>query len=178
MIPCLSSERLTLNAFTFDDIALVEKFAGDPLVAVTTLLIPHPYPKGAAAKWIATHQSLFLENKNVVFAIRDTDNNLIGAINLALNLPHKTAEIGYWIGPPHWGKGYCTEATKKIIQFGFETYDLNKIHAHHIASNPSSGRVMQKSGMSQEGYKKRHLIKNGVIEDVVEYAILKDPFST
>ena len=87
------------------------------------------------------------ENSQITFAItnRKTDN-LIGAISL-IETKEKQAEIGYWIGEPFWGQGYCTEATKALIKYAFTKQGLIKLVAYHINSNSASGKVMKKSGM-------------------------------
>jgi SAM-dependent methyltransferase len=60
-----------------------------------------------------------------------------------------------------------------VIAFGFSTLDLNRIQARHLTRNPSSGRVMAKLGMQFEGVQRQHVIKWGVPEDLVSYAIVR-----
>lgn len=177
-IPHLRLKRVLLTPFTHEDAGLVQKYAGDYEVARTTLNIPHPYPDGGAETWIRSHGTQYAENRNVVFAVRLHDGNLLGAINLGLFLHHCRGEIGYWIGRPFWGNGYCTEATLGVIHYGFTTFGLNKICSTHMSENPASGRVMQKAGMTREGYLKQHCLKDGKFVDIVEYAILRSAILT
>lgn len=171
------TERLILRPFTLDDAKDVQSLAGKKGIADTTLFIPHPYPDGAAEEWIGTHTTKFLNKEEVIFAITLKENfKLIGAIGLVINKMFNNAEAGYWIGVQYWGNGYCTEALKAIINYGFGTLQLNKIHAHHMTTNPASGRVMLKCGMSIEGSLKKHILKNNVYEDIVLYGILRDEF--
>ena len=150
--PSLETERLLLRPFTLADAPEVQRLASDKEIAATTLNIPHPYAEGMAEQWIATHQERYDMNELVNFAItRRGDNALLGAIGLVLSLPHKRAEMGYWIGKPYWKHGYATEAAKAVLRYGFEVLKLNRIHASHFAGNPASGRVMQKIGMQHEG---------------------------
>ena len=97
---------------------------------------------------------------------------LCGAIGLAIRREHRCAEMGYWIGVPYWGRGYCTEAAGAVLRYGFEVAGLNRIHAVHFGSNPASGRVMQKVGMIYEGRLRQHILKWGVYEDLDVYGIL------
>ena len=78
---------------------------------------------------------------------------------------------------PYWKQGYCTEAARAVLRYGFETRGLNRIGARHLARNPASGRVMQKLGMHYEGTRRQHVLKWGVFEDIVLYAILKSEYS-
>ncbi|MDA3874701.1 MAG: GNAT family N-acetyltransferase [Kiritimatiellae bacterium] len=176
MIPTFHSEHIPLSPFVPGDASLVQRYAGDPEVARTTLNVPHPYPDGAAEKWIASHLLHFLEEKNVVFAIRSHAGELYGAINLGLNMRDQLGEIGYWIGVPFWNRGFCTEAARMVVQYGFEDIGLNKIYARHLGGNVGSGRVMEKNGMKKEGVLRQQIMKNGESRDVIEYGILKtDP---
>ncbi|QTA82731.1 GNAT domain-containing protein [Desulfonema limicola] len=83
------------------------------------------------------------------------------------------AEMGYWVGIEYWGNGYCTEATKKVLEYGFDTQNLNRIFAYHFGSNPASGRVMKKIGMKYEGCLRQAIKKWGKFEDSVLYGVLK-----
>ena len=80
--------------------------------------------------------------------------------------------MGYWVGAPYWGRGYCTEAARAILRYGFEELGLHRIHAQHFARNPASGRVMQKIGMVYEGRQHEHVRKWDRFEDSDLYGIL------
>ena len=176
MIPILSSERLVLEPFRMADAPLVQQYAGDAQVAMTTLNVPHPYPEDAAEKWIASHLPQFLDRRNVVFSIRSLQDEVYGAINLSLCMQDQRGELGYWIGVPYWNKGICTEATARIIKYGFDELGLNKIYARHLTVNPASGRVMEKNGMKREGIQQGHVKKDGVFMDISEYGILRSNY--
>jgi len=164
--PILETERLILRPFKLSDAETVQRLAGDKRIASTTLNIPHPYPDSGAEEWITTHETKYQEGKGVVYAITLKSGELVGSISLAINIEHNQAELGYWVGVPYWNKGYCTEAGRAILKYGFETRGLNRIHACYLSRNPSSGRVMEKLGMSHEGTRKQHILKWGVYEDL------------
>ncbi len=172
MIPTLDAQRVQLTPFVLGDAPLVQRYAGDPEVARTTLNVPHPYPEGAAEKWIASHRPQYLDRRNVVFAVRSLAGELVGAINLALDLRNGVGELGYWVGRPFWGRGYGTSAARVVVDYAFETFALNKVSARHLSANAASGRVMEKAGMIREGILRRHVIKDGVPRDVVCYGVL------
>ena len=160
------------------DAPAVQKVAGARQIADTTLNIPHPYEDGMAEDWIATHQPEFDAGRLVNFAITLAgDGQLIGAVGLGLNHEFDRAELGYWIGLPFWNRGFCTEAVHQVIDYGFSEIGLNRIHAHYLARNPASGRVMEKVGMVREGIARQHVKKWGVPEDIVLYGILRSEWS-
>ncbi len=171
--PILQTERLVLRPFCLEDGPRVEQLAGTKEVAATTLTVPHPYPVGGGETWIATHQEQLESGMGVHYAMieRSTDE-LIGCISLSINPSHRRAELGYWIGPAYWNRGYCTEAGRALLAMGFDKLELHRIDARHFARNPSSGRVMEKLGMQREGLQRGALQKGDTFEDVVLYGML------
>jgi RimJ/RimL family protein N-acetyltransferase len=175
--PTLTTARLVLRPYRMDDAPDVQRLAGDREVARNTMLIPHPYEDGEAERWIGTHQEIYESGQGVTFAITQRDNGeLVGSIGLVIFEKHHSGELGYWIGKPYWNNGYCTEASLAILDYGFETRKLHRIHAKCYVRNPASGRVMQKIGMQHEGTLRHHLLKWDVYEDVEAYAILEDEY--
>lgn len=164
---------MILRPFELADAKEVQRLAGDRAVADTTLKIPHPYEDGMAEKWIATHRAKFDAGMSAIFAVvRRGPMELVGAISLEIEKRYDRAELGYWMGRPYWGLGYCTEAGRAMVAFGFTDLGLNRIHASHFVRNPASGRVMEKLGMKREGLFRQHVKKWDRYEDLVLYGIL------
>ena len=166
----IATDRLLLRPFVLDDAPAVQRLASAYEIAENTLLIPHPYPEGAAAEWIAKQPT---SADHHVFAITLRDGgDVIGAIGLEAHPERGRGEIGYWVGVPYWNRGYVTEAARAVIGFGFESLGLHRIFAMHFTRNPASGRVMQKLGMKHEGSLREHEKKWDVYVDVEVYGIL------
>jgi RimJ/RimL family protein N-acetyltransferase len=175
--PSVETERLVLRPFELSDAPRVKLLAGDRDIAATTLNVPHPYEDGMAEKWIGSHQERFDKEEEVVFAITlKAGGELIGAIGLILKRDHEKAELGYWIGKPYWGRGYCTEAARAVLRYAFTDLRLNRVHAYQFRHNPASGRVMQKLGMRHEGRLRQHVKKWGQFVDNELYSILRSEF--
>ena len=174
-IPTLETERLVLRPFIAEDAPAVQRLAGDRAVADTTERIPHPYEDGMAEAWITTHPQQFQDREECTFAIilRET-SELIGAVGLTLTTSHARGEFGYWIGREYWSRGYCTEAARAVVEFGFLVLGLHRIEAQHLTRNPASGRVMEKLGMQHEGRLCQHTLKWDVFEDVDIYGLLRE----
>ena len=172
--PTLDTARLVLRPFVLADAADVQRLAGDRSVADTTLRIPHPYPDGAAEQWIAAQAPGFEAGTQAVFAITlRSSGELVGAIGLVIERSADRAELGYWIGAGSRNRGYCTEAGRAVIDYGFESLSLNKIFAHHFTRNPASGRVLQKLGMRLEGEQAQHVKKWDRYENIVLYGLVR-----
>jgi [ribosomal protein S5]-alanine N-acetyltransferase len=173
-MPSLWSTRLVLRPFTVYDAPDVERLAGAWEVADATLTIPHPYPAGGAAAWIATHGDAWANRETLTLAIclRATPDSLLGAIALKISEVHRHCEIGYWLGVSNWGRGYATEAARTMITYGFTDLGLHRATGQHFTRNPASGRVLQKLGMQPEGVHRDAYFRWGKFESVVVYGIL------
>jgi RimJ/RimL family protein N-acetyltransferase len=169
----LHSERLTLRPLALADAPIVERLAGDRDIASTTRLIPHPYPPGMAEQWIGTLPKLYQQAEAINWGITLDGGPILGTIRLVLNSADNHAEIGYWVGKPFWNNGYCTEAARAVVAYGFDTLGLERIFANYMARNPASGRVLAKLGMQQEGYLRRHRRKFGRYEDLIVCGVTK-----
>jgi [ribosomal protein S5]-alanine N-acetyltransferase len=169
----IRTERLILRPFSLVDAPDVIRLASDKRVYESTLLIPHPYGEGTAESWISTHQAVFYEQGGAIFAICLTNGPLIGAISLNRAGRFNRAELGYWIGSEYWNCGYCTEAVKAVLSYGFNDLGYHKISARHFVGNLASGRVMQKAGMVREGVLRDEVVKDGRYIAVEVYGILR-----
>ena len=119
------------------------------------------------------HRPAFEASELRTFAVLfREEGTLIGGIMLHLNARDENAELGYWIGKSYWRLGYCTEAAKELVRYGFEELGLHPIHSNHFGSNHASGRAMQKVGMSYEGTQPEQYKKWGAYDDRVEYGLL------
>lgn len=176
-LPVLTSERVILRPFLQSDGKRVQELAGAKEIASTTLNIPHPYKDGLAEEWIRGHEKDFLNDKSIALAIclKDTEV-LIGAIGLIIYRSDSRGSLGYWIGNKFWNNGYCTEAAKVMMKYGFEQMNLHRIYATHLSHNSASGRVMQKLGMKYEGVLRHHVNKWGRFYDLVYFGILKSEY--
>lgn len=171
--PTLRTKRLVLRPFTLDEAPVVQQLAGEYEVALNTLMVPHPYPDGAAEQWIASLPEDFELDRSHVFAV--DDGQLTGAAGLMFR-GDAIAEIGYWIGKPFWGRGYASEAARELVRYGFESCGLHRIFAMHFSRNPASGRVLRNAGMTYEGKLRQHLKKWDEYLDIEAYGILRDEF--
>ena len=171
--PILETFRLKLRPVVRSDASDVQSLAGDYRVAKMTESIPHPYEDGMAEEWISTHKAYWQVRKQVTWAVCSNEaDQLMGCIGLILNGKHHRASLGYWIAHKHRGKGYCTEAAIAVLDFGFDSLNLQRIEALHLTINPASGTVMQKIGMTHEGTMRSYVLKEGVYEDMERYAIV------
>ncbi|MDP6071748.1 MAG: GNAT family protein [SAR202 cluster bacterium] len=90
---------------------------------------------------------------------------------------HRTkvsAEVGYWLGEPFWGKGIATMAISAIVDYAFAHFDLVRLYASVFEWNPASARVLEKAGFTLEGRECKSVTKDGQTIDALVYALVRD----
>jgi ribosomal-protein-alanine N-acetyltransferase len=110
------------------------------------------------------------------FIFRKQDNLLLGGLTLA-NVRRGVAQagsIGYWLGMRFARNGYMTAAVKGVLPFCFETLRLHRVEAACIPTNTASIRLLERCGFLREGYARQYLCINGVWQDHLLFARLKD----
>lgn len=130
---------------------------------------PYPYTEANADAWLARSTS---EEPPHSFAI-EVGGEAVGGVGFdRLNEGERrlTAEIGYWLGEPFWGRGIATEALIAVTAHAFATTDLVRLQASVYSSNPASARVAEKAGYVREGTLGKAVIKRGQFLDVWLYA--------
>ncbi len=148
MDDCLTirTDRLILRPFHTADAEVVQRLAGAKEVAVGTLL-PYPFDLETAARWIEEQRETVAAGKAVAYAVTLAGNRqLIGSIGMEIAREHALGRLTYWLGVPYWNQGYCTEAFRALLDYGFTSLSLHRIYAPHFHNNPASGRVLQKIG--------------------------------
>jgi len=85
----------------------------------------------------------------------------------------KIGLIGYVLNKAFWNRGYGTEASKALIEFGFTQLALHKVSAFCDSNNIGSNRVLQKSGMKLEGRLRENFVRRGKWTDEMLYSMLE-----
>ena len=139
--------------------------------------IPYPYFETDAVEFIT---AMLNAEKDSQYAFAITyDEKVIGSIGVFRkeNVHRLTAELGYYIAEPYWGRGITTEAIKQLCDYVFGNTDIIRISAQPYASNIASCRVLEKAGFQLEGILRQNAIKNDRIMDMRMYAIINTLFT-
>jgi ribosomal-protein-alanine N-acetyltransferase len=133
---------------------------------------PHPYTRADAQRWLQHTTAVTPETS---FAI-DVAGESVGGIGLVLqtDIERCSAEVGYWLGEQHWGRGITTAALKALTAYAFKTFNLTRVFALPFARNDASIRVLEKAGYTCEGRLRRSAIKDAVVLDQFMYAKTDD----
>jgi RimJ/RimL family protein N-acetyltransferase len=166
-----------LEPITPEHADAVQRLARDPLVTATTTL-PEPYPDGGAAWWIADLLPRRAAGQEHVFAMRVEDGEIAGVVGLAdVDRPGGSAELGYWVGVPYWGRGYATAACVLAVDFAFGSLGLAEVHAYPLRENGASRRVLEKAGFFLEGIVPNKYPKWGPDRSLAHYVIRRAHWS-
>ena len=136
-------------------------------------VFPWPYSRRDAVSFV--EHCVRQEGRGQLARAIEVDGAAVGSISLTLgsDVYRRSAELGYWLAEPYWGKGIMSGAISKICQEAFEVFDIVRIHAEPFAYNMGSRRALEKAGFSLEAVLKKSVVKNGVIYDSCIYALVK-----
>jgi ribosomal-protein-alanine N-acetyltransferase len=138
----IATQRLTLRAPALADTNDLVAMAHNPNVFATTATLPFPYTTMHAESFVA-HAADSADVR--AYAITGPDNRLMGIISL-MRLTGTMPELGYWLGEPHWGQGYVTEAAIALLASTPDMPLFAEVDARVLESNRGSVRVLEKSG--------------------------------
>ena len=135
--------------------------------------IPFPYSE-ADAEWFINEMLNADSSNTFAFAV-EADDKVVGSIAAyrGNNIHFRTAELGYYIAEPFWGKGIGTSAVNQICRYIFENTDIIRIFAEPFAYNCASCRILEKNGFEYEGTLRSNAIKNGELFDMKMYSLIR-----
>ena len=167
----LKTERLLLRPFNLQDANDVFEYRSDAERARYLPHVPQPYARRAAEETVARNVLESWET-DPTWAIV-VNQRVVGGIWL-MGIQDEIGELGYELSREDWGKGLMVEAVGAVIDWGFESRGLAKIHASADSRNTRSERVMQKVGMSLEGLLRSHFKAREGRSDSVHYGLLRE----
>ena len=168
----LEGKRVYLRPWERSDAPIIAPWVNNPAVT-RTLLIHRPMTVQAEERFIDEAGS----NPNIVMLAvveRDT-GRLVGSVGLqSIDLASRHAQFGIVIGDPSdWNKGFCTEATRLIVGYAFDTLNLHRVWLHVVADNVAGIRAYEKAGFKREGVLREAHYREGHYQDLVTMGILR-----
>ncbi|MFO7792975.1 MAG: GNAT family protein [Candidatus Saliniplasma sp.] len=166
----LKGERIELKTIEEEDIPFMVKNINDPEVR-STLTLHLPVNKKMEQEFFKN----ISKNGNEVHLLICDEEDKIGLISL-LDIDHRigNAEIGLWIIPDFWKKGYGTEASELMVDYGFKELNLHRIFAGAFRNNPGSSKIWEKLGFEKEGVSRDVDFVDGEYVDLINYSILEE----
>ena len=172
--PTLRTARLRLRPFTAADTAAIFALQSNPRV-LRYWDAPPWRERTQAERFIVRCQQMAQEGSGTRLAIeRTADDSFIGWCTLMNWDPtYRSALLGYCLDEPAWGQGFATEAADALLQWAFNTLDLNRVQSEADTRNAASGRVLEKLGFLREGTLRENCIVDGEVSDSWVYGLLR-----
>jgi ribosomal-protein-alanine N-acetyltransferase len=172
--PTLRTARLQLRPFADGDAD--DLFALHSNAYILRYWDAPPWSERARAeRFIATCARMAEEGSGARLAIdRASDKAFIGWVSLTRRNPdYRSASMGYCLDGASWGHGYATEAGRALLQWAFDTLDLNRVQAETDTRNVASARVLEKLGFMREGTLREDCVVNGEVSDSWVYGLIR-----
>jgi RimJ/RimL family protein N-acetyltransferase len=170
--PFFLGPRLYFRPLEREDAPRLAAFINHPDVR-RNLLVHRPMNTAQEVGFIDT---LTASQRDVLFAIvlRDGDR-MIGTSGLHdMDFRSRRATFGMLIGEPsEWGKGYGSEATRMVLDYGFGTLNLNRVQLEVLEHNVAGLRAYEKAGFRREGVMRQHHYVDGAYVDTLVMGILR-----
>ena len=142
------TKRLTLRPGWPEDAAAVARAIGHEEVVRMLAKAPWPYRLADAEAFLSRQRSASEASFLILSHERDYPC-IVGGIGLAPD--EQGHELGYWLTPDAWGRGYATEAGRAVLEIARYGLRLKRLHSGHFVDNPASGRVLHKLGFRATG---------------------------
>ena len=175
-MPTVETERLIMRPMRQSDREDMYQYARREDVTEFLLWSPHPSPS-YTADYLRYIESRYRLGDFYDWAVVEKESGrMIGTCGFtAIDAANRSAEIGYVLNPDYHGRGYGTEAARRVVRFGFEILSLHRVEARFMKGNEASLHVMDKLGMRFEGYRYDAIFVKGSYRTVGSCSILR-PF--
>ncbi|MDX6374522.1 MAG: [ribosomal protein S5]-alanine N-acetyltransferase [Nocardioidaceae bacterium] len=172
--PALHTARLRLRPFASADAGALYALHSNAYVLRYWDAPPWSEPE-RAERFITACQQMAEDGTGARLAIDlASDASFLGWCSLTRwNADYRSAALGYCLGDAAWGHGYATEAAGSVLQWAFETLDLNRVQAETDTRNAASARVLEKLGFVREGTLREDCVVNGEVSDSWVYGLLR-----
>lgn len=141
----LTTDRLQLRPGTAADAEELTTAIAHWSVARMLERLPWPYTVELARGWLALPKSV---ERPEPLIVETASGRIVGGVGL---IEKDEVELGYWITPSAWGRGYATEAARAMVAHARNELGLSRIVSGHFAQNPASGRVLANAGFRPTG---------------------------
>jgi ribosomal-protein-alanine N-acetyltransferase len=176
-IPKLETQRLQLRAIHPSDARGIFEVYSDPKVA--QFYDFDPYTTMNQSHQLIERLTYWFQN-DVAYRwamISKTNGELVGTCCLDTFHPaYQRCNLGYNVRSSEWGRGYATEAVKKVIDYAFEHgvgRPINRIEAVTLVDNAASERVLEKLGFEKEGVLREYGFWKGKYHDMHMFSLLR-----
>ncbi|WP_423601998.1 GNAT family N-acetyltransferase [Sphingomonas sp. MS122] len=142
------TQRLMLRPGWIEDAPELARAIGHREVVRNLGRAPWPYTLGDAEDFLGTERTAS-DTSFLICVLEDGTSRIIGGVGFG-PYDDEPYEMGYWITPDAWGRGYATEAGAAVVRIA-RALRVPRLAAGHYIDNPASGRVLRKLGFRPTG---------------------------
>ncbi len=167
----LTLKTCVVRSWKTSDVESLARYADNRKIWINLRdAFPHPYTKRDGREFI---RAVLRRTPETLFAIA-VGEEAVGGIGFVLHpdVERVSAEIGYWLGEPFWGRGIASDALTAVTGYAIDTHKLARVYALPFAWNAPSCRVLEKAGYVLEARLRNSAIKDGKLTDQMQYAFI------
>jgi len=140
--------------------------------------VPHPYQIKNAYDFIKGVRRWERQKQVVLLGIENRETGeIVGIINLFhIDRKNRRAEVGYWLGKKHWGRGIMSEALHLMLDYAFREMKLVRVSAKVFHPNTASAMLLEKAGFKLEARLRKIAFHHRHWYDDLCYGILREEF--
>ncbi|MDF2505279.1 MAG: acetyltransferase, ribosomal protein N-acetylase [Clostridium sp.] len=176
IFPEINTGRLNLREIKQEDAESIYKILSNPEVIKhdTFELFANIKQAEDMIKWV---NDIYKQKRAIFWGITLKNNpEVIGFCKCEVEIPKVRADLGYDLRREYWNMGIMTETLGAVIEFAFQSLDVNRIEATVSTENNSSIRVLEKSGFVKEGILRERCYMRGNCHDMMMLSILKKEY--
>ncbi|MDE1810753.1 MAG: GNAT family N-acetyltransferase [Candidatus Micrarchaeota archaeon] len=167
-----------LKSLAVEDAEAIRDNADDRELArdvASTGRFPSPYTLADAHEFIQAAVGLYVLGTDMHMGVwvSEPERMLVGACALTgIDVKSRRAELSYWIGRRHWGRGIGKAAAAAMISYAFGELGLNRVYCHVFESNQRSISLLRSLGFVEEGRLRSHDMVDGKFVDTLVFGLL------
>lgn len=170
----LETERLLLRPYARHDAAEITRLLNDTEMARFLMVIPHPFVEFDARTLVKAAWRRLTGGRgfDLLITVKDGGDRPVGSVGVGLHDEGARGELGFWIGRDYWGRGYASEAARRMIEFATETLGVTNLTGTVAADNAASLTVLAKLGFVETGRGEKRVPSTGEMREVIFFELV------
>ena len=168
----LETERLLLRPYAQGDTAEITRLLNDTEMARFLMVVPHPFVEFDARTLVKAAWRRLTGGRGFDLLITIKDGGKpVGSVGVGLHDEGRRGELGFWVGRDYWGRGYASEAARRMIEFSTETLGVTRLTGTVATDNDGSLAVLAKLGFTETGRGEKQVPSTGEMREVIFFEL-------
>lgn len=169
----LETERLLLRPYMREDTAEVARLLNDTEMARFLMVIPHPFVEFDARTLVKAAWRRLTGGRgfDLLITVKGDSGGPVGSVGVGLHDERRRGELGFWIGREYWGRGYASEAARRMVSFATETLCVPRLTGTVAADNAASLAVLGRLGFVETGRGEKRVPSTGEMREVIFFEL-------